>query len=81
MVITNILLLHVRNLSDRYQEQKYVALASLNICELLLLGEDSAAARYTVITGVIFLTDTVYYHSFLYQKLNFRMKAFQKGCL
>jgi len=65
MVITNVLLWKVRNMSDRYQEQKFVALASLYTCELLLLGvpiliavQDSAAARYMVIAGVIFLTDT-----------------------
>ena len=65
MVITNVLLWRVRNMSDRYQEQKFVALASIYICELLLLGvpilvavRDSAAAQYIVKAGVIFLTDT-----------------------
>jgi len=65
MIITNALLWRVKSLSDRYQEQKFVALASIYNCELLLLGvpilfsvQDSAAARYIVIAGVIFLTDT-----------------------
>ena len=65
MIVTNVILFKVRGISDRYQEQKYVALASIYICELLLLGlpiliavQESVEARYIVIAGVIFLTDT-----------------------
>lgn len=65
MVITNVLLWKVRGMSDRYQEQKFIACASVYICELLLLGvpiliavHNSASARYIVIAGIIFLTDT-----------------------
>ncbi|KAL7523494.1 hypothetical protein ACHAWF_000545 [Thalassiosira exigua] len=65
MIITNLLLWKVNDLSDRYQEQKYVAMASVYICELLLLGlpilfavQDSTDARYFVMAWVIFLTDT-----------------------
>ena len=65
MIVTNVILFKVKGISDRYQEQKYVALASIYICELLLLGlpiliavQDSGTARYIVIAGVIFLTDT-----------------------
>merc|ERR1712032_1748282 len=38
MIVTNVLLWRVRNMAERYQEQKYIALASVYICELLLLG-------------------------------------------
>lgn len=65
MIITNLILFRVRGINNRYQEQKYVALASIYICELLLLGlpiliavQESGDARYIVIAGVIFLTDT-----------------------
>ncbi|EJK70687.1 hypothetical protein THAOC_07933, partial [Thalassiosira oceanica] len=65
IAVTLGLLWKVRNIGDRYQEFKYVAIASVYICELLLLGvpilvavQDSAPARYIVITGVIFLSDT-----------------------
>lgn len=65
MIVTNVLLWKVKDLSDRYQEQKYVAMASVYICELLLLGlpilfavQESTDARYFVMVGVIFLTDT-----------------------
>ena len=65
MIVTNAILFKVKGISDRYQEQKYVALASIYICELVLLGlpiliavQESGEARYIVIAGVIFLTDT-----------------------
>eukprot|EP00984_Skeletonema_dohrnii_P029715 scaffold20560_cov93-Skeletonema_dohrnii-CCMP3373.AAC.3 len=65
MIVTNVILFKVKGISDRYQEQKYVALASIYICELVLLGlpiliavQESGEARYIVIAGVIFLTDT-----------------------
>lgn len=64
-IVTNVILFKVKGISDRYQEQKYVALASIYICELLLLGlpilfavQESGEARYLVMAGVIFLTDT-----------------------
>ena len=53
ITVTLGLLWKVRNIGDRYQEFKYVAIASVYICELLLLGvpilvavQDSAPARY-----------------------------------
>jgi len=64
-VVTNIILWKVRDVRDRYQEQRVVAMASIYICELLLLGvpilfavRDSSDARYIVLAGVVFLTDT-----------------------
>ena len=37
-IITNWLLFKVRGVNDRYQEQKYVALASLFVLEVLVIG-------------------------------------------
>lgn len=86
MVITNVLLWNVRNMSDRYQEQKFVAMASLYICELLLLGvpilfsvQDSAAARYMVIAGVIFLTDTGVLSLIFIPKIKFQREGLPMG--
>lgn len=86
MVVTNGLLWRVRKLSDRYQEQKYVALASIYICELLLLGvpvliavQDSAAARYIVIAGVIFLTDTGVLSFIFIPKIKFQSEGLPEG--
>jgi hypothetical protein len=85
MVITNALLWRVRNMSDRYQEQKFVALASLYTCELLLLGvpiilvQVSAAARYIVIAGVIFLTDTGVLSLIFIPKIKFQNEGLPQG--
>ena len=65
MVGTNILLFQVREVTDRYQEQKYVALASMLVFELVLVGvpvmvavNDSPVATFIVLTGIIALGDT-----------------------
>ena len=85
MVITNVLLWRVRNMSDRYQEQKFVALASLYTCELLLLGvpiilvQGTAAARYIVIAGVIFLTDTGVLSLIFIPKIKFQNEGLPEG--
>lgn len=86
MIVTNYLLYRVRNMSDRYQEQKFVGLASLYTCELLLLGlpilfavQDSAAARYMVIAGVIFLTDTGVISLVFVPKIKFQKDGVPEG--
>jgi hypothetical protein len=85
MVITNVLLWRVRDMSDRYQEQKFVALASLYTCELLLLGvpiilvQSTAAARYIVIAGVIFLTDTGVLSLIFIPKIKFQSEGLPQG--
>jgi hypothetical protein len=86
MVITNVLLWRVRGMSDRYQEQKFIALASVYICELLLLGvpilfavQDSAGARYIVIVGLIFLTDTGVLSLIFIPKIKFQNKGLPAG--
>uniref|UniRef100_A0A7S4K6M6 G-protein coupled receptors family 3 profile domain-containing protein n=1 Tax=Odontella aurita TaxID=265563 RepID=A0A7S4K6M6_9STRA len=86
MIITNALLWKVRNISDRYQEQKYVAIASVYICELLLLGipvlfavQDSASARYIIVTGVIFFTDTGVLALIFLPKIKFQRLGLPEG--
>jgi len=56
------LLYKVRGITDRYQEQKYVALASLFVLEVLVIGvpvlvavQDSPAARYIVMAAIVVL--------------------------
>lgn len=86
MIVTNILLYKVRNIGARYQEQKYIALASIYICELLLLGvpiliavQDSTSARYFVIAGVIFLTDTGTCALIFLPKIMYQRKGLPEG--
>lgn len=57
---TNWLLFKVRGVNDRYQEQKYVALASLFVLEIIVVGvpvlvavQDSPAARYIVMAAIV----------------------------
>lgn len=57
---TNWLLFKVRGVADRYQEQKYVGLASLFVLEILAVGvpvliavQDSPAARYIVMAAIV----------------------------
>ena len=64
LVITNVLLCFVRDVSDRYQEQKYVGLASMLMFESLIVGipilvavNDSPAATHIVLVGIIALGD------------------------
>jgi hypothetical protein len=86
MLITNVLLWRVRNMSDRYQEQKFVGLASIYICELVLLGapilvavRDSAAARYIVMAGIIFLTDTGVLSLIFVPKIKYQNEGLPEG--
>ena len=64
VVFTNILLYNVTDVSDRYQEQKYVAMASALMFEILVVGipvmiavNDSPEATFIVVTGIIALDD------------------------
>jgi hypothetical protein len=64
VVFTNILLYNVYNVSDRYQERKYVAMASMLMFEILIVGipvmisvSDSPEATFIVLTGIIALDD------------------------
>lgn len=64
-VATNWLLFKVRIVTDRYQEQKYVALASLFVLEILVVGvpvlvavKESPAARYIVMAAIVVFNGT-----------------------
>lgn len=85
-IVTNVILFKVKGISDRYQEQKYVALASIYICELLLLGlpilfavQESGEARYLVMAGVIFLTDTGVLALIFLPKINYAKVGLPEG--
>ena len=64
VIVTNVLLCQVRDIADRYQEQKYVAMASASMVEILLVGipvlvsvKNSASATFIVLTAVVALDD------------------------
>lgn len=64
MVATNILLYKVKSISDRYQERKYVGLASILMFEILIVGipvfisvSGNTVAVFVVLTGFITLAD------------------------
>ena len=64
VIVTNVLLYNVRQVGDRYQEQKYVAMASALMCEIFVVGipvlvavNESPTAMFIVLTGIIALDD------------------------
>jgi 7 transmembrane sweet-taste receptor of 3 GCPR len=65
MIVTNYLLYKIRRVSDRYQESKYVAMASAYACEFLLVGipilvavgGNAAEANYIVLVCIVGLSD------------------------
>jgi hypothetical protein len=64
LIGTNCLLYYVRGVSDRYQEQKYIAMASILMFEILIVGipvlvavNDSPVASHIVFIGIIALSD------------------------
>jgi hypothetical protein len=65
-IVTNWLLFNVRGVHERYQEQKYVALASLFVLEVLVIGlpvlvavGENPAARFIVMAAIIILNGTL----------------------
>jgi hypothetical protein len=61
---TNYLLYCVRNVADRYQEQKYIAMASVLMFEILIVGlpvmvavNDSPIATHIILVGIIAVSD------------------------
>ncbi len=78
LVGTNVLLCNVRDIADRYQEQKYVALASALMFEILLVGipvlvsvKNNAATTFIVLTSILALDDIGKSdHTYLSQGLN-----------
>jgi 7 transmembrane sweet-taste receptor of 3 GCPR len=64
LVLTNVLMCFVRDVSDRYQEQKYIGLSSMLMFEILIVGlpvlvavNDSPEATYIILVGIIALAD------------------------
>lgn len=64
MIATNVFLWKNRHVEDRYQELKYVTIASIYMCEILVIGipvlaavRENPTARFIVITAIIFLED------------------------
>lgn len=64
LIGTNYLLYRVRNVADRYQEQKFIAMASVLMFEILLVGipvtvavKDSPVATHIILVGIIAVSD------------------------
>jgi len=66
LAATNVIMWRIRHVDDRYQESKYVSLASLLATEFLLLGipiliavGDSSSLRYITIVFIIAFSDVM----------------------
>jgi hypothetical protein len=64
LIVSNALLYNVREVSDRYQEQKYIGIATLLMFEIVIVGipvlvavRDSPVATHIALTGIITLDD------------------------
>jgi hypothetical protein len=64
VIFTHFLLYNVKEVGDRYQEQRYVAMASMLMFEILIVGipvmiavNESPEATHIVLTGIIALDD------------------------
>ncbi|CAB9515366.1 Gamma-aminobutyric acid (GABA) B receptor [Seminavis robusta] len=86
MIVTNLLLYQISDLEDRYQEQKYVALASMYVFQVLVIGlpvlfsvGDSTAAIFLVLSGVIALNDVGILSFLFIPKIHFRSKGLAEG--
>jgi 7 transmembrane sweet-taste receptor of 3 GCPR len=86
MVGTNIVLYSIRNMDDRYQEGKYVGLASLFVCEVLVIGlpvvisvNENPAAMFIVLSGIIALSDIGMLCFVFLPKIKFQRKGFEEG--
>ncbi|CAJ1964634.1 unnamed protein product [Cylindrotheca closterium] len=86
MVSTNILLYKVKGISDRYQEGKYVGLASVLMFEILIVGipvfiavSDNSVAVFVVLTGFITLADISILCCIFVPKIMFSKKGLNEG--
>ena len=86
MLATNILLLKVRHVTDRYQESKYVAFASMLMFEILIVGlpiviavNDSPTATFIVLTGIIALDDIGILCFIFVPKIRFQIEGLEAG--
>ena len=76
MVSTNVLLYTVKNISDRYQERKYVGMASILMFEILIVGipvfisvSDKPVAVFAVLASFITLADISKFHTQYYNTM------------
>ena len=83
---TNLLLFNVRDIADRYQEQKYVAMASALMLEILLVGipvlvsvRDNGSATFVVLTAVVALDDICVLCCIFGPKVRFQRKGIEDG--
>jgi len=86
MIVTNIILYKVRNIGDRYQEQKYIALCSLFVCEVLVIGlpvviavGENSVAVFIVLSAIIALTDIGTLCFVFLPKIKFQRKGVTEG--
>ncbi|CAB9529783.1 Gamma-aminobutyric acid (GABA) B receptor [Seminavis robusta] len=86
MIATNFLLWQLRGVRDRYQESKYITLASLFACEFLLLGVpiliavgDSSRARHIALVCIIGLTDLGVLLFVFVPKIRYQQKGLPDG--
>lgn len=86
MIITNWLLYKISYLEDRYQEHKYVALASMFVFEVLVVGlpvlfsvGDNTAAVFLVLTGIIALNDVGMLCFLFLPKVYYRRQGLMTG--
>mmetsp|Transcript_7361 Transcript_7361/g.15347 ORF Transcript_7361/g.15347 Transcript_7361/m.15347 type:complete len:957 (-) Transcript_7361:2251-5121(-) len=83
---THWLLYQVRNVSNRYQENKYLGMAAIFALEVAVVGipiliaaQDSVEATFFVITGIVAL-DNIGVISFIFiPKMMFQMKGLEEG--
>ena len=86
VLITHFLLWKVRNVSNRYQENKYLSMAAIFALEVAIVGvpiliaaQDSVEATFFVITGIVAL-DNIGVLAFIFiPKVNFQIKGLEEG--
>jgi hypothetical protein len=86
VVGTNLLLYQVRDIADRYQEQKYVAIASALMLEILLVGipvlvsvRNNVSATFIVLTAIVALDDIAVLCCIFGPKVMFQRKGLEQG--
>ena len=86
VLVTHWLLWKVRNVSNRYQEKKYIGMAAVFAMEVGILGvpiliaaQDSAEATFFVITGIVALDNIGVLVFIFVPKIWFQRKGLEEG--
>lgn len=87
MVICNVMLYKVRNIGSRYQERKYIALATLFSLEILVVGfpvllaidEINTEAFFIVVAGILALNDIGVICFLFIPKIFFQKQGLMEG--